>query len=241
MSVPDRGPSWRTERDQSGTWTFWFDRPGTTQNSLDSSSLIELDDHLATVAEDSGATRLLLRSTKPKGFFAGADLKELQRFSTAAGVEAFANRGSGILDRLAGLRPPTVAIIHGACLGGGLELAMACTYRVVLCTATIGLPEVRLGLVPGWGRDPAIAENGRSRRRAGIASQPDGPSRHPKCLIWALSTRLVSRKGWTMCWNGYATSLVPTMNILYPRIGAIGWPPRAPHFQMTSCAPPDSG
>jgi 3-hydroxyacyl-CoA dehydrogenase/enoyl-CoA hydratase/3-hydroxybutyryl-CoA epimerase len=150
MDTPGHGPSWRLEHGGGG-WTFWFDRPGTSQNSLDSSSLHELAEGIGRVKTDDRATRLLIRSAKAKGFCAGADLKELRQFPAIDRVESFARFGGEVLERLACLRPTTVAILHGACLGGGLELALACDVRIVLSSAAIGLPEVRLGLIPGWG------------------------------------------------------------------------------------------
>jgi len=149
MDTPERGPSWRAERDRDGRWTFWLDRPGTSQNSLDSAALRKLDGLIARLDDD--ATSLVLRSAKPKGFCAGADLKELRAFSNVAEVEAFATFGGRVFDRLAALPIPIVAVLQGVCLGGGFELALACSRRVVLSHATIGLPEVVLGLLPGWG------------------------------------------------------------------------------------------
>ena len=149
MHTPEHGPSWRADRGPNGRWTFWLDRSETSQNSLDSAALQELDGLISQTGDD--ATSLVIRSAKPKGFCAGADLKELRTFSTVAGVEAFAKLGGRIFDRLSALRIPTVAVLHGVCLGGGFELALACSRRLVLSHAAIGLPEVLLGLLPGWG------------------------------------------------------------------------------------------
>jgi enoyl-CoA hydratase/carnithine racemase len=151
MDIAEHGPSWRADRDHEGRWTLWLDRPRHSQNSLDTDSLRELEELLSQVEGDPGTSSLILRSAKPKGFCTGADLKELRAFTTIEQVEAFARRGGQVFDRLTRLRAPSLAIIRGACLGGGLELALSCTRRVVESAATLGLPEVKLGLVPGWG------------------------------------------------------------------------------------------
>lgn len=151
MDTPEHGSCWQVDRDSAGCWTLRLDRPGTSQNSLDSAALHELDTLIRHVGSDAEATQVLVRSAKPKGFCAGADLKELGRFTSADQVESFASYGNSVMTALAGLRPPSVTIVHGACLGGGLELALACDARIVASAATIGMPEVLLGLIPGWG------------------------------------------------------------------------------------------
>lgn len=145
---------WRIERDSTGLWTFWFDCPGTRQNTLGTATWDDLDEALSLVEADASARLLLLRSAKSRGFCAGADLKELATFTTADQAMAFARLGSNVLNRLARLAPPTVAVIGGYCLGGGLELALACRYRIGCPTdlePILGTPEVTLGLIPGWG------------------------------------------------------------------------------------------
>ncbi len=96
---------------------------------------------------------LVIYSGKPDGFVAGADLEELLRLSDPADVLAMLHRGHELMERLVALPFPTVAAIHGACLGGGLELALACKRRVATehPKTKLGLPEVQLGLLPGLG------------------------------------------------------------------------------------------
>jgi 3-hydroxyacyl-CoA dehydrogenase/enoyl-CoA hydratase/3-hydroxybutyryl-CoA epimerase len=123
-------------------------------NVLDRSAFEELDSHLDKARADSSTTGLVIRSGKPEGFCAGADLRTILACQTSAQVEALLVVGLAVLDRLASLPFPTAAVIHGVCLGGGLELALACRWRVALASAAplqIGLPEVNLGLVPAWG------------------------------------------------------------------------------------------
>ncbi|MGL4554558.1 MAG: 3-hydroxyacyl-CoA dehydrogenase NAD-binding domain-containing protein, partial [Gemmataceae bacterium] len=94
-----------------------------------------------------------VRSGKKTGFLAGADLREFAAIQDPAEAAATSRRGQGVYNRLAALKAPTVAVVHGACLGGGLELALACDYRLVFDRpdTTLGLPEIELGLLPGWG------------------------------------------------------------------------------------------
>ncbi len=154
MSSPTPQTSWRHERDDRGVWTLWFDQPGRSYNVLDRPAIDELESHLAEAEADPSIAGFTLRGGKPGGFCAGADLKTVLACRTKAEVEQLLRRGLTVLDRLSSVRFPTLAVIHGVCLGGGLELALACRRRVALASAEplqVGLPEVHLGLVPAWG------------------------------------------------------------------------------------------
>ena len=145
---------WRWEEGPDGIRTLWFDQPGRSQNVLDESALDELDARLIEVDNDGSARGLVIRSAKPAGFCAGADLKKVLSFHTASEAEAFVRHGLAVFDHLSALAVPTLAVIHGACLGGGLELALACRRRVALASAApiqVGMPEVHFGLIPAWG------------------------------------------------------------------------------------------
>ena len=95
----------------------------------------------------------MILSGKPDGFVAGADIEELQTLQEPGQVIEMLQRGHALMNRLAELPFPTVAAIHGACLGGGLELALACRFRIATehPKTKLGLPEVQLGLIPGLG------------------------------------------------------------------------------------------
>jgi 3-hydroxyacyl-CoA dehydrogenase/enoyl-CoA hydratase/3-hydroxybutyryl-CoA epimerase len=154
MSSGSSEASWRWERGLGAVWTLWFDQPGRSHNLLDPSTLDELEARLVDVEGDSSVKGLMIKSAKPGGFCAGADLKTILACTTAAEVEAFVVRGLAVLDRLSRLAVPTVAVVHGVCLGGGLELALACRRRVALASSApvqVGNPEVQHGLIPGWG------------------------------------------------------------------------------------------
>ena len=129
-----------------------FDRENSAANIFDSATLDELSERLDELVAQPEVTGLLIRSEKPNIFIAGADLNEL---STARGekLERLIATGQALFNRIADLPYPTVAAIHGACVGGGYELALACDWRVASDSSKtkIGLPETQLGILPAWG------------------------------------------------------------------------------------------
>ena len=127
-----------------------LDKPDSSANILSEDVLVELDDVLATLERDL-PKGVILRSGKPGGFIAGADIGEFRGMTDVAAVETRLTHGNAIVDRLDHLAVPTVAVIHGYCLGGGLEIALACDYRIAVEDARLGFPEVMLGLHPGLG------------------------------------------------------------------------------------------
>ena len=94
---------------------------------------------------------LVIRSGKRSGFIAGADIGEFRDPAKANDIEARLSRAHAIIDRLDRLKLPTIAVIHGYCLGGGLEVALACDYRIAVENASLGFPEILFGLHPGLG------------------------------------------------------------------------------------------
>ena len=120
-------------------------------NVLSQEVLTELDGHLEKL-EAKILAGVILRSGKASGFIAGADVREFETIDDPAHATELAQLGQQVLSRLAGLPYPSVAVIHGFCLGGGLELALACTYRIARDDpgTRLGLPEVRLGIHPGF-------------------------------------------------------------------------------------------
>jgi 3-hydroxyacyl-CoA dehydrogenase/enoyl-CoA hydratase/3-hydroxybutyryl-CoA epimerase len=136
-----------------GVASVVLDLPDRPVNVLNRQVFADLDAALDRIEAESSFQLLLLRSGKPDSFVAGADLHELSAIRTTEDALALSERGQRLFNRLADLRVPSVAIISGPCLGGGLELALACDYRVVVDQprTALGLPEVDLGLIPGWG------------------------------------------------------------------------------------------
>jgi enoyl-CoA hydratase len=132
-----------------------FDQPDSRANVLSTALWTEFGNALGGLAYTPGLRGLILESAKPGIFIAGADLKELAGATPEdhSGVRAFIELGHAVLYTLEALPFPTVALVDGAALGGGLEVALTCDYR--LCGTSpkvqLGLPEIKLGLIPGWG------------------------------------------------------------------------------------------
>ncbi|MES2196914.1 MAG: 3-hydroxyacyl-CoA dehydrogenase NAD-binding domain-containing protein [Pseudomonadota bacterium] len=137
-------------RDADGIAWLLFDREGASANTLSADLIEELETVLAAL-ETQRPTGLVIRSAKPSGFIAGADVNEFRGASDPWPVEIAIGRAHTVIDRLEGLKIPTVAVIHGFCLGGGLEVALACQSRIAIEGARFGFPEVMLGLHPGLG------------------------------------------------------------------------------------------
>ena len=142
--------NWRLAHDEDGIAWLALDKAGASANTLAVDVLSELDKVLASL-EKNVPKGLVLRSAKPSGFIAGADIGEFRGLTDAAVVEERLSEAHAVVDRLDRLGAPTVAVIHGYCLGGGLEIALACDYRIAVEDARLGFPEVMLGLHPGLG------------------------------------------------------------------------------------------
>ena len=137
----------------SGLALVALDLPGEPVNKLTSALIDEWEALIERLRGDSAVRAVVLVSGKPDSFIAGADIEEFTRLTTAAEAEALSRRGQDLMDRVEQFPKPIVAAIHGACLGGGCELALACHWRVATDSpkTQIGLPEVQLGLLPGAG------------------------------------------------------------------------------------------
>ncbi|MEW5754672.1 MAG: 3-hydroxyacyl-CoA dehydrogenase NAD-binding domain-containing protein [Pseudomonadota bacterium] len=143
---------WRLSTDQDNILWIELDQAETSTNVLCRAVVEELESIVGDIEKQRPAG-VILRSAKQNGFIAGADIKE---FTTLKGYDeavAMVRRAQGVLDRIEALSCPTVALIHGFCLGGGLELALACRYRLANDDpkTKLGLPEVNLGIHPGFG------------------------------------------------------------------------------------------
>ncbi|HEU4987735.1 MAG TPA: 3-hydroxyacyl-CoA dehydrogenase NAD-binding domain-containing protein [Rhizobiaceae bacterium] len=151
---------WRLAKDAEGIAWLILDRANDSANTLSEAVMAELDDALNDI-EGMGAKGLVIRSAKKSGFIAGADIRDFKDVKEAHEVETRMTRAHAIVDRLARLAIPSVAVIHGHCLGGGLEIALACRYRIAVGDAKLGFPEVMLGIHPGLGgtfRLPALID-----------------------------------------------------------------------------------
>ena len=143
---------WQTELRSDGIVILSFDRQGASVNAFSQDVLIELGDVIERLAIDP-PKGVVICSAKSSGFIAGADLKEFQEFDRRGTVNDAIRRGQTVFQKLSELPCPTVAAIHGFCMGGGTEISLACRYRVASSdpSTRIGLPEVKLGIFPGWG------------------------------------------------------------------------------------------
>ncbi|MBP0615619.1 3-hydroxyacyl-CoA dehydrogenase NAD-binding domain-containing protein [Jiella mangrovi] len=145
--------------DLHGVVWMVLDRTDKRVNTIDRPVLEELATHIERFEKEKPAA-VVIRSGKKAGFAAGADINQFVGASTAE-IKAALDQGHQVLDRLAALPCRTIAVIHGHCLGAGLELALACDRRIAVSDATLGFPEVMLGLHPGLGgtfRAPAVAD-----------------------------------------------------------------------------------
>src|SRR5450755_2969823 len=138
--VDETGPyrNFKLTHDGDGIAWLLFDRAGASANTL-------------AALESQRPSGIVIRSAKKSGFIAGADVNEFRGASDPGPVETGIGRAHAVIDRLEALKIPTVAVIHGFCLGGGLEVALACKSRIAIDGARFGFPEVMLGLHPGLG------------------------------------------------------------------------------------------
>jgi 3-hydroxyacyl-CoA dehydrogenase/enoyl-CoA hydratase/3-hydroxybutyryl-CoA epimerase len=150
LASTDMWRHWKLAHDESGIAWVYLDKAGASANTLSEEVLAEFNDVLARIERDL-PRGLVLRSAKPSGFIAGADIGEFGALTEPGAPEPRLRQAHAIVDRLDHLTAPTVAVIHGYCLGGGLEIALACDYRIAVEDARLGFPEVMLGLHPGLG------------------------------------------------------------------------------------------
>lgn len=148
---------WRYAVDADQIGWLVLDRTDASVNTISDAVLRELDTYIARIKTETPRA-LVVRSAKASGFAAGADIHALADL-TAQDAQTLLTEAHAVLHRLQSLSCPTIAVIHGAALGAGFELALACDYRIAINGASFGLPEVRLGLHPGLGgtvRLPAL-------------------------------------------------------------------------------------
>ncbi|MCL2658263.1 MAG: 3-hydroxyacyl-CoA dehydrogenase NAD-binding domain-containing protein [Betaproteobacteria bacterium] len=143
---------WQIKRDSDGLAWVTLDVAGASANTLGREVLEEFSTVLDTLDREppKGA---VIRSGKSAGFIAGANIEEFTKLANPAEARAMVRRGWDLFSRLAAVKYPTLALIRGHCMGGGLELSLACRYRIAIDEpgTKLALPEVMLGIVPGWG------------------------------------------------------------------------------------------
>jgi 3-hydroxyacyl-CoA dehydrogenase/enoyl-CoA hydratase/3-hydroxybutyryl-CoA epimerase len=129
-----------------------FDLPNEKVNKLSTPVMVKLKEILAQL-KTSDAKAVLFFSAKSKIYIAGADIEEIKNLTTKEQIDVAVGAGQGIMDLVEDLPMLTIAAINGACMGGGCEFVMACDYRIATedSSTKIGLPEVNLGIIPGFG------------------------------------------------------------------------------------------
>lgn len=143
---------WHPERRADGVLVLKLDRADEGVNALNRAVIDELEAMLERIALEPPRAVVFI-SGKAAGFIPGADIKTFEEIGAKGLVEDWIRRGQLVFQKVAELRCPTVAAIHGHCMGGGTELALACRYRIASSDekTKIGLPEIKLGIYPGWG------------------------------------------------------------------------------------------
>ncbi len=145
--------NWQLDLDDKNIFWLTLDRKDKSVNSVNMSVLAELESILRDIKKQPSAIGVIIQSGKSSGFIAGADIESFKDVQTPEAALEFIQYGQKVLQQLSALAIPSVALIDGFCLGGGLELALACRYRVANADpkTKLGLPEVKLGIQPGWG------------------------------------------------------------------------------------------
>jgi 3-hydroxyacyl-CoA dehydrogenase/enoyl-CoA hydratase/3-hydroxybutyryl-CoA epimerase len=223
---------WQPVRDADGIVVLTLDRVGSSVNALSRAVLEELSEIVERLSFEP-PKGLIVRSGKASGFIVGADIKEFESFEKNGTVQDALENGQRILVRLSRLPCPTVAAIHGVCMGGGTELALACRFRVASRdpATRIALPEVKLGIFPGWGgsaRLPrligapaalelmltgrnASAENAKSLGLVDTLTSPDLLVEAAKEMIRHPRSRALQQRA-----TAWATNLWPVRQVLAP-------------------------
>lgn len=189
-----------------------FDRPDSAANIFDRATLEELNAHLDAIERDSTLRGVVLASAKPGIFIAGADLHSLSTAPMNA-LREMVEFGQRVFSRLAALPLPTAAAIHGACLGGGFEVCLACDFRFATPdkATKLGLPEVQLGILPAWGGSTRLP------RLIGL----------PKALGLILAGKTVASKQALKL--GMVDDLVPHESLLTVALAKVAKAGRKPH------------
>lgn len=188
------------EPDADGLAVITINRPEKL-NALNQAVISELGESFRMVREDASLKALILTGAGEKAFIAGADIAELATMD-AIEAERLSRRGQDVFRALETIRKPSIAAINGYALGGGLELAMCCTIRIASPNAKLGQPEVRLGIVPGYGatqRLPRLIGRGRALELLLSGEPIDAAEAHRIGLVNALAPQselIATAKQW---------------------------------------------
>lgn len=161
-------------------------------NALNAQLIQELHDVLQHFKEDASVRVVLITGSGQKSFVAGADIKEFKDFSPSEGEHLARSGQEKLFDYIENFPKPVIALVNGFALGGGLELAMSCHFRIASENAKMGLPEVTLGLIPGYGgtqRLPMLVGRGRAYQMMTTAEAISAE----KALSWGLVNEVVTQ------------------------------------------------
>lgn len=159
-------------------------------NALNKDTIQELHDALAAADKDAGTRVIIITGSGEKAFVAGADIKEFASFDIENGKKLAAEGQAKLFDFVENLSKPVIAAVNGFALGGGLELAMASHFRVASGNAKLGLPEVSLGVIPGYGGTQRLAQLvGRGKAMEMITTA--GMISADEALLWGLVNHVV--------------------------------------------------
>ncbi|MDZ7720365.1 MAG: enoyl-CoA hydratase-related protein [Balneolaceae bacterium] len=153
------------ETDDDGISILTINRPDKL-NALNKQVLNDLGDAFDFIEKSDHIRSIIITGSGEKAFVAGADIKELSTLDRQSG-EKTSSEGQGLFNRIEQFSKPVIALVNGYALGGGAELAMACHIRIGTKNAVFGLPEVSLGLIPGYGGTQRLASIGRKRKGDG--------------------------------------------------------------------------
>ncbi|TWU43771.1 Fatty acid oxidation complex subunit alpha [Novipirellula aureliae] len=210
------------QTDARGVTTVMLDVPDRPLNVLDASVMHELND-LVRDLHDSSSTAVVFTSSKESGFLAGADINAITKIASPIEAAQLIDGGQHLFDAIDWLPMPTIAVIHGPCLGGGLEWALACDYRIARDNSStkIGLPEIKLGLIPGWGGTQRLPKRIGIRRALSMILQGSFLSASE-----AVKIGLIDRAIEPDCWDSGVSAFVDDVLECPKRARQISWPAR---------------
>src|SRR5690242_17547610 len=187
---------------QGDTAFLRLDVAGKSVNVLNRKALADIAAALDAIAAAPGVRRLVVTSAKTTGFLAGADVHEFAHVAGPEDASALSAAGQQLFDRIEALPIPSIALVSGPCLGGGLELALACDYRWAVDhpKTQFGLPEIKLGLLPGWGGTQRLPRAvGLERALHVILGQHQLGAK--EALRWGLADAVVASDGGPQGWQ----------------------------------------
>jgi len=220
VPAADKSRNLRRTMREDGICVLTFDRPGSTANIFDLATLEELRRELDFIASAPEVTGVILVSAKPTIFIAGVDLRRLTNSTPPEEIRALLEFGQAQIHRVAQLPVPTVAAIHGAAMGGGYEISLACDYRLAAPdrVTRIGLPETNIGVLPAWGGATRLP------RLIGL----------PKALNFILAGKTVTARQALKL--GMVDELVPAERLVRAAVQKIshGKPRRSSHWMVNN-------